>query len=189
VARMDRRSEKTRRTLRQALMRLIVLKGYDAISVQDILDEADVGRSTLYAHFTGKDDLFRKGFAQLRDDLRQSLATARPDDAGTAVQLRFSRAMFEHAGDYADVFRALLGDRGGSLALREIRAALADIIAEDDQALPWLADIPRELAVRHVTESFITALSWWLERRPDLAAEEADRLFRRLVLDSPRQLV
>lgn len=163
-------------------MSLIVRKGYDAISVQEILDEADVGRSTFYAHFTGKDDLFRKGFAQLREDLRQSVITATPDDPGAAMPLRFSRAMFEHAIDYADVFRALLGARGGSLAMQEIRAALADIIAQDYRALPWLADIPKALAIRHVTESFITALAWWLEREPDIRPEEVDRLFRQLVL-------
>ena len=187
MARIDRRSEKTRRALGQALMSLIVRKGYDVISVQDILDEADVGRSTFYAHFTGKDDLFRKGFARLREDLRRSIATPPPpDDSGAATPLRFSRAMFEHALDYADVFRALLGARGGLLAMQEIRAALADIIAQDYHALPWLADIPKDLAIRHVTESFITALSWWLERKPDITPEEVDKLFRQLVLPERR---
>jgi AcrR family transcriptional regulator len=50
---MDRRAARTRRALHGALMSLILRKGYEAITVQDIIDEADVGRSTFYAHYTG----------------------------------------------------------------------------------------------------------------------------------------
>src|SRR5258708_34153749 len=43
----------------------ILRKGYEAITIQDIIDEADVGRSTFYAHYTGKEDLLRRGFQTL----------------------------------------------------------------------------------------------------------------------------
>src|SRR5262245_45123225 len=56
---IDRRVARTRAMLHQALLALIMEKGYEAISVADICERADVGRSTFYAHFTGKDDLKR----------------------------------------------------------------------------------------------------------------------------------
>ena len=56
---IDRRSRRTRQALHQALIRLIVERGYDEITVADIADAADTGRSTFYAHFTDKDDLLR----------------------------------------------------------------------------------------------------------------------------------
>lgn len=56
-ARADRRVTKTRRAVKDAPVRLILEKGYEAVTVQDIIDRADVGRSTFYAHFVDKDEL------------------------------------------------------------------------------------------------------------------------------------
>src|SRR3989337_1502951 len=95
---MDRRAARTQKALHGALMSLILRKGYEAITVQDIIDEADVGRSTFYSHYTGKEDLLRSGFQTLRTELTEAQAAA---DAKTEkVQdepLGFSIAMFEHA--------------------------------------------------------------------------------------------
>jgi AcrR family transcriptional regulator len=67
---IDRRAARTRRTLHDALIRLILRKGYDALTVQEIIDDADVGRATFYAHYRGKDDLLRGGFERLRNQLK-----------------------------------------------------------------------------------------------------------------------
>ena len=56
-ARPDRRVARSRRALKEALTDLILERGYEAVTVQDVIDRADVGRSTFYAHFLDKDDL------------------------------------------------------------------------------------------------------------------------------------
>src|SRR5438477_9469811 len=56
-ARMDRRIDKTRKLLQNALTELIYVQDYDAITVQMVLDRANVGRSTFYAHYESKDQL------------------------------------------------------------------------------------------------------------------------------------
>src|SRR5437763_7788331 len=53
----DRRSRRTRRMLGEALVALLLEKRYDTITVQEIIDRANVGRSTFYAHYLDKDDL------------------------------------------------------------------------------------------------------------------------------------
>ena len=53
----DRRVQKTRKLLQDALIELVAEKGYEAVSIQELLDRANVGRSTFYAHFQGKDQL------------------------------------------------------------------------------------------------------------------------------------
>lgn len=47
----DRRSERTRQLLNAALIELMLEQRYDEITVQDIIDRANIGRSTFYAHF------------------------------------------------------------------------------------------------------------------------------------------
>ena len=74
---IDRRVARTRRTLHEALIRLIMRKGYDALTVQEIIDEADIGRATFYAHYRGKDDLLRGGFERLRGELKAARQEAR----------------------------------------------------------------------------------------------------------------
>ncbi len=66
---IDRRVARTRGLLQQAHISLILKKGYDAVTVDDICDAANVGRSTFYAHYTGKDDLRRSGLEHLRKEL------------------------------------------------------------------------------------------------------------------------
>ena len=73
---MDRRSARTRRALHEALISLILRKGYDGITIQEIIDEADIGRATFYAHYRGKEDLLRGGFEALRAELKAARRTA-----------------------------------------------------------------------------------------------------------------
>ena len=62
----DRRVQRTRRLLHKALMSCILEKKYESITVQEILNRADVGRSTFYVHFRDKDELLVSGFGELQ---------------------------------------------------------------------------------------------------------------------------
>ena len=82
----DRRVGRTRRLMHEALMALIVEKGYETVTVQDILDRADVGRSTFYAHYRDKDELLLSSFEHLRTLLasRFAIHSSRSLKAGIA---------------------------------------------------------------------------------------------------------
>ena len=71
----DRRSQRTRQALHQALFALMRTKRYDAITVQDIIDQANVGRSTFYAHFVDKEDLASYSLEQIMQALMHSPAS------------------------------------------------------------------------------------------------------------------
>ena len=70
----DRRIQKTRDLLHRSLAALIHEKPYDSISVKEILDRANVGRSTFYTHFSDKDELLVSSI----HDLLRSIQTAKP---------------------------------------------------------------------------------------------------------------
>ncbi len=180
VGSVDRRVARTRRALHDALMTLILSKGFDALTVQDIAREADVGRSTFYAHYPSKEDLLRDGFRMLRAELSEAIQATPEQDA--SPPLRFSLAMFEHAGRFAQTYRVLVLGQGGVIAITEISRILADLVRQDLVTEAETDDVPRGLAVQYVVTTFITVLRWWLEEQASLTAREADRMFRRLAL-------
>src|SRR5215468_9576608 len=115
----DRRVQRTRQSLRDALIELMIEKGYEEVTVQDIIDRANVGRSTFYAHFLDKQHLFLSGFEQLRVELaqQQRAAAAVPGTPG----LSFSRGMFEHVQGYLRVYQALIGKQSGMIVAEHLQ--------------------------------------------------------------------
>jgi AcrR family transcriptional regulator len=187
---MDRRAARTRKALHRALMSLILHKGYEAVTIQDIIDEADVGRTTFYAHYAGKEDLLRSGFQTLRAELAEAHRASRAKADGSHREpLAFSLAMFEHASAYADVYRALVGGRGSTIALNGIREALSEIVKKELSAAKHDNAVARDLVVQFVVGAFVTALTWWFERRPKLTPAEVDTMFRRLVVQGIGQSI
>jgi AcrR family transcriptional regulator len=181
---IDRRAVRTRKALHGALMSLILRKGYEATTIQDIIDEADVGRSTFYGHYTGKEDLLRNGFQILRRELTDAQRAVRAGTDGPQDEpLGFSRAMFEHAAGYADVYLAMVGGRGGAVAISELRKVLSEFVRKELPAARDDGAVSRELVVQFVVGTLLTVLTWWLERRPGLTPSQADAMFRRLALD------
>jgi AcrR family transcriptional regulator len=179
----DRRAARTRRVLHEAMISLILRKGYEAMTIQDIIDKADVGRSTFYAHFTGKEDLLRKGFETLRTELevaRQKAAAAR--DGHGNEELSFSLALFEHACAHTHIYRVIVGSRGAVVAANEIRRVLSELVRKDLCATTDRGGVPRELLVRFVVGAFETVMMWLLERKPKTTPAEADKLFRSLTI-------
>lgn len=177
---IDRRVARTRTSLHRALISLILEKGYDSITVEEICQTANVGRSTFYLHYTGKDDLKQSGLDGLRRQLAETAAHAAKGEGSQC--LGFSLAMFEHARDHVDLYRA--GSRGGAVALGTIRQILselvrAELVATVNQTLPDA--IPRELVVQYVVGAYMAVLTWWLDGGMKLPPNQIDAMFRQLM--------
>jgi AcrR family transcriptional regulator len=178
----DRRVQRTRKLLEDALIALILEKGYEAVTIQDIIDRANVGRSTFYAHFLDKQQLLLSGFEHLRVFLaQQHVAVARAGER----RLRFSLPMFEHACSYRPVYRALVGKQSGVIVRQHIEHLLTDLARDELAALaPRDANTPIPLeVVAHATVSlFMGLLMWCLDHEwPDTAAQ-MDAIFQQLAL-------
>ena len=110
---IDPRTKRTRQLLLDALVGLILEKGYEDITVQDIIDRANVGRSTFYAHFQDKEDLFLSGFESLRDQFEAHLLGG---GAESNNPWGLSLILFEHVQANQRLFKAMMGkqSRGGT---------------------------------------------------------------------------
>ncbi len=183
---VDRRIQRTRQLLRDALMALILEKGYAAITVQDILDRANLGRSTFYAHCRDKDDLLVSEFEHFKEMFEEfdARSPAGKHSLG-AGDLAPSLAFFRHAGEQHRLYKAMVGKRGGELVQEYLYRYISDLVkkhlkmrAPDDKKLA----VPREVLVHYVVSSFLSLLTWWLDHDMPCTAEQMDDMFTRLTL-------
>src|ERR1700722_29364 len=124
----DRRVRRTRKLLHDAFLSLVIEKGYEKTTIQDILDLADVGRSTFYMHYQDKEALLTASFDEMRAQLERQLAeipAAGPIDVTPPATL-----LFEHAYRNQRVYRALCGHQGGALVQRYLRRLIGDLLRE-----------------------------------------------------------
>lgn len=181
---IDRRVQKTRQALHQALIALIVEKGYEAVTVRDILERANVGRSTFYSHYLGKEQLLQGGLDGLGRMLAEQQRAAR-DSAPGMPAFAFSLALFEHAQGYREVYRAMVGQHAGAVVLNRLQLVLSGLV-EAELARLRLADSAPALPLAAVSQflvgALISVLRWWVDEPRDYAAAELDAIFRRLAL-------
>ncbi|MCP3935528.1 MAG: TetR family transcriptional regulator [Actinomycetia bacterium] len=119
---LDRRVRRTRDRLHVALMELFQEKPYDKITVSDLIDRADVGRSTFYAHYDTKDDLLLSGLEHLTADIERFMSDE-PDSHGALLP---SLGIFHHIADNHRMFKALFGSHSIDFVHRAILDAHRD---------------------------------------------------------------
>lgn len=182
--RIDRRVMRTRAMLHDALLSLLGEKSYDAITVEDICHSANVGRSTFYAHYTGKDDLMRSGFRPLRESLLGRHRNVETPRDMKDRRFTFSLTMLEHARGHMHLHRTLVGNRGGTIAFGAVRQLLCDLVSRE-LAPPAGRNakdtMPREFVVQYVVGAYMAVLTWWLDNGAQLAPQQVDAMFQRLV--------
>jgi AcrR family transcriptional regulator len=176
VTKPDRRVRRTRQALQSALLDLMAEKGYEAVTIQDIIDRADIGRSTFYNHYTNKDDLLSDGFADLRT------LVGRPTNASTASHrgpLCFSLPFLRHIQEQRDLARSVFTESGLRPVLRHIEELLIDVVRSD---LPSTTGrgVPPEALARFVVAAHMALVAWWLAQSPQSTPEEIDEIFRAL---------
>jgi len=182
----DRRSRRTRRLIAEALIALMLEGRYDHITVQEIIDRADVGRSTFYAHYRDKEDV-------LTSEVERVLALLHldPDDTG-GQQLLPSLRLFRHVQEQHHLYHALVRGHGVDLLYetgqRYLSARVAQrlaVLASDGPApavpLPILAD--------YVAGAFLSLLRWWLEHQRPYTPEQMHAIFQQVVLPGVEAVV
>lgn len=174
VKKLDRRVERTITALRDALMALIVEKGYDAISIQDITDRANVARATFYLHFKDKDDLMFSGMKLIYDQLADTVELGE-----NGLEDLASAQDFLHVEQYADFYAAMLSPRGSMGFLVRVRAYLQNLVEPMLQAFVKEGKIPRvplSLMAAYCSGAQIGMIWWWVENRMPIPAEDMARI-------------
>ncbi|MGM0883225.1 MAG: TetR/AcrR family transcriptional regulator [Bacillota bacterium] len=128
----DRRVLRTKKQLHTALLEMILLKGYESVTIQDIIDRANVGRSTFYAHFYDKRDLLEKGFDQLQMFLsEQKESILKKTYVNVKSRFSFSLAMFQHAQEHYKLYQAFVGKQSETMVQFQIRKIITGLVRDE----------------------------------------------------------
>ncbi|VAW31082.1 hypothetical protein MNBD_CHLOROFLEXI01-1200 [hydrothermal vent metagenome] len=179
---VDRRIQRTRQLLQDALITLILEKGYDKITVQHIIDEANVGRSTFYAHYLDKDDLMAGSVGKLRGELHQHIVGDNDHEQDATIA---SLALFRHTQEQHHLYKAMIGGKGIDIVVTVLNDALLDHaqayfkqIEEDEGQL----SVPVPVAATFLASTLQTLLTWWLDNDMPYPPEKMNEMFMQLVM-------
>jgi hypothetical protein len=168
---IDRRIQKTKKLLSEALMALIMEKGYAAVTIQDIINRANVGRSTFYAHYESKEQLFlgNINFVSLLFNDQDK------DKCIMGINLHF---LFYHAYENKILAKALLGKSGGDLITNYFRDIIAHKIMESQKVSN--TELLAKYKADAIAAAIITLLTSWLDGDvvlpTDLVLNQAEQL-------------
>lgn len=176
----DRRVARTQRALNDALFALIQTKGYDRTTVQDIIDRADVGRSTFYAHYDTKDDLLLSSMSRLTADIDRHLE----DASGLTGPVLPVRGLFHHVAQHRPLFGALFGTSGIDLVMRaaeEMLAARALATIQAREAAGERHAVAAAVRAPFLAGALMAYVRWWLDAGMPMGPDEATDTFDALV--------
>ena len=149
--------------------------------MKDILDRANVGRSTFYTHFRDKHDLLESGIHEI---LRSIHGQPR---AGSALErvVAFSLPLLKHIDEHRRSAGPKMTPEGRAIMHEHMQEVLTSLITDElAVVVPGRpkAQIPTALAARHVASTFVLVLNWWVENDETLSPAEVDARFRALVM-------
>ncbi len=177
----ERRTRKTRQHLRSALLALLKEKHYQEISVQDIIEQADVARSTFYMHYVDKDDLLTGGKGIFAENIGHEMTAHTRGNQASAFS---SRNWFNHVQAQSEILKVIAKDSAMDLAMKTLRGIIHRNIQEELQAHSQAEDkagIPLSAMVDYLTDSLMSLIHWWFTNGMKQTPDEMDQMFQKLV--------
>ncbi len=164
---MDRRQRKTREAIFSALTRLLSKKSYNQISVQDIIDEADIGRTTFYSHFETKDYLLKELCEELFDHIIDT-AMGLPHGHFHCTCENYEESVFLHLLRHLQEndmnILGLLSSQNNEIFLKYFKSNLKKLIVSQFDINKKTDKLPEDYLINHISSCFVETVCWWIER-------------------------
>lgn len=160
---MDRRQRKTREAIFRAFTELLRTESYAKITVQEIIDKADIGRTTFYMHFETKDDLLRELCTDIFDhvfshDLMRE--TTHDFSNSKSLQAVLTHILY-HLRDNEMYLKGLLFDQNENIFMKNLKDNLK-LLFEQNLSLPD-SDVPKDYVLNHMVSDFAETVQWWMK--------------------------
>jgi AcrR family transcriptional regulator len=176
---MDRRQRKTREAIFKAFISLLSKKHFNEVTVGEIIQLANVGRATFYAHFETKDFLLKDLCAELFDHI---FSPTPQNDRGIFqcdTRDEVFLHLFTHIKQNDNNLRKLLSCKNNELFLEYFKNGVKTLVAKhiSDFEKRKPAIVPKDFWEHHVTTTFIETLRWWLENKMEQSPETITQYF------------
>ena len=179
---MDRRQQKTRKAIFDALGKLLESRRFENITVQEIIDTANIGRSTFYAHFETKDDLLK---AMCTDIFHHIFTDKLPQEAdhdfsagSQNLELKLVHILY-HLRENKGNLRGILGGESGELFMRFLKQYLRDLFSR--YRSEFNSSIPEDFLLHHLSGSFAEAIKWWMIEDTKHSPEEVASFYMTMI--------
>ncbi|HEY6469466.1 MAG TPA: TetR family transcriptional regulator [Candidatus Dormibacteraeota bacterium] len=148
----ERKKERTRETIRKRALQLFITQGYDATTVQQIIDDVEISESTFFRYFPTKGDVV------LSDDFDPIIVAAFRRQPASLTPIQALRAAFHEA--FGELSAEEVAEQAARmqlvLAVPELRAAMLD---QFGQAMSLLADVLAERTGRRADDMAVRTLA------------------------------
>lgn len=188
---MDRRVLKTRKEIRKACIELIEEKGFEAMTVLDIAEKANINRGTFYLHYIDKYDLLDKYEDELFEKL-EAVVDRHLVDADTVEQLLISRyptlvQLFECLYNEQELLKVLLNTKGIFSIQERVKTLI--VFYKENIIIPKFSQVtpkyPTDFLALFMTSTLIAVLQYWLQQDMKQSAEELASSVIDLILNGP----
>jgi len=203
---IDRRIQRTRLSLRAALLGLLKQKNYDDISIEEITEHANVGRATFYLHYKDKEDLLLEEFSEMANEKAQTLSEIpfsawfpildnpenEPEKSDSPLPLLM---VFQHIKEHSDLYYILLKSSKSSRTFERIRKISTETIIKFVQAklitdpIPIFFKVPVDFFAAYFSGALLSTVDWWLEEGMHYTPEEITNMFRGLFFRGARDTI
>ena len=175
---MDRRQQKTRDAIFKALSTLLETKRYSNITVQEIIDEANIGRSTFYAHFETKDELLKSMctdiFSHVFSDELMSEKTHDFSGGNNGLEAKLTHIL-HHLKDSQKNILGILSCESGELFMRYFKGYLTEMFSK--YLIEIKVNAPTDFVLNHFVGSFSETVKWWIDNSMKYTPEETAKYY------------
>jgi AcrR family transcriptional regulator len=184
----DRRVQRTRQIIRDALVALMLEKSYEKITVQDIIDRANVGRATFYNHYQDKDDLLLRGVAGIvyrQEDEESILESQQQSEDMRPSDTIQTAGMFRHSRQNRRVHQVMFKRSRENPILEKMTAFLYTRV---EKQLTQLAEaalappVPIPVMAQFITGGLLSIIRWWHDNDFPYTAAEMDEFFQQVAM-------
>jgi AcrR family transcriptional regulator len=172
----DRRVKRTHKLLEEALVELTLEKGYDAITIREITERADVGYATFFRHYPDKEALLAEVLHSMKEDLGLLLPytlTSNPEETG--------RLIFQYVADHCDLCKVLLNSTDTMSLIKPVQE-LGLQEAETMFGTNRQPGIPIDIVVNHLMASLVMLIRWWLDNDRPYTPEQMGKIVADLII-------
>lgn len=192
--RLDRRIRRTKNALRNAFQELINEKDYDQVTVEEITDRANLGRTTFYLHYKDKEDLLLENFTELFDDMVKKVSQTPVSAWQLDIWLRDTEIapvkpnllVFQHVADNAELYRIVLHGEGALKVIERLRSIIISAVNAmarskiEQEGVRVNLKVPLEVLANYYAGSLMGMINWWLENDMPYTPEEMKEMFNKM---------